>query len=138
MANEREVAKRLELSAEGAFIARFGADEFALIVSDDERMTSSEIVAGRILAMMGTEIAVAGQRLSIGATIGVAHASRDMLFKQVVHSGRVRSRPLRWLLWRSDEAWLYVPALAEAAEISNIADRRFADGCPSNHLDLEQ
>jgi diguanylate cyclase (GGDEF)-like protein/PAS domain S-box-containing protein len=68
----REVAKRLELTAEGAFIARFGGDEFALIVSDDKRMTSSEIVAGRILAMMRTEIAVAEQRLTIGATIGIA------------------------------------------------------------------
>lgn len=68
----REVAKRLELSAEGAFIARFGGDEFVLIVSDDEQMTSSEIVAGRILGMMRTEIAVAEQRLTIGATIGVA------------------------------------------------------------------
>ena len=68
----REVAKRLELSAEGAFIARFGGDEFALIVSDNDQMTSSEIVAERILAIMRTEIAVAGQRLSIGATIGVA------------------------------------------------------------------
>jgi diguanylate cyclase (GGDEF)-like protein/PAS domain S-box-containing protein len=68
----REVARRLELSAEGAFIARFGGDEFALIVADDERLGTSELAAGRILAAMRTEIAVAGQRLTIGATIGVA------------------------------------------------------------------
>ncbi|MCW3058827.1 MAG: hypothetical protein JWQ02_648, partial [Capsulimonas sp.] len=69
----REVAKRLELSAEGAFIARFGGDEFALIVADDERISASELIARRIIAMMRIEMAVAGQRLTIGATVGVAH-----------------------------------------------------------------
>ncbi|MDB5635027.1 MAG: diguanylate cyclase [Tardiphaga sp.] len=68
----REVAKRLNLGGEGAFIARFGGDEFALIVADDRKGTSSDFVAGQILNMMRAEIRVGEHRLKVGATIGIA------------------------------------------------------------------
>ena len=68
----REVAKRMTLCAEGAFIARFGGDEFAMILPDDEGLSCANLVAHRLLSSMNDELAVAGHRLKVGVTIGVA------------------------------------------------------------------
>ncbi len=66
------VAKQMMLCAEGAFIARFGGDEFAMILPDDEGLSCAELVAGRLLDSMSAELPIAGQRLKVGMTIGVA------------------------------------------------------------------
>jgi diguanylate cyclase (GGDEF)-like protein/PAS domain S-box-containing protein len=68
----QEVAKRLTLCAEGAFIARFGGDEFAMILPDDEALSYANLVTQRLLSAMDAELAIAGHRLKIGVTIGVA------------------------------------------------------------------
>ncbi len=68
----QEVAKRMTLCAEGAFIARFGGDEFAMILPDEEGLSSANLVASRVLNAMSAELPVAGHRLKVGVTIGVA------------------------------------------------------------------
>ena len=68
----QEVAKRMTLCAEGAFIARFGGDEFAMILPDDEALSYANQVASRVLNTMSAELSVAGHRLKVGVTIGVA------------------------------------------------------------------
>jgi diguanylate cyclase (GGDEF)-like protein/PAS domain S-box-containing protein len=68
----KEVARRMTLCAEGAFIARFGGDEFAMILPDDEGLSYANLVAHRLLSSMNSELSVAGHRLKIGMTIGLA------------------------------------------------------------------
>ncbi len=68
----QEFAKRMTLCAEGAFIARFGGDEFAMILPDDETLSCANLVAHRLLSIMNDELPIAGHRLSVGVTIGIA------------------------------------------------------------------
>jgi diguanylate cyclase (GGDEF)-like protein/PAS domain S-box-containing protein len=68
----KEVARRITLCAEGAFIARFGGDEFAMILPDDDELSCANLVAHRLLSSMNSELSIAGHRLKIGMTIGVA------------------------------------------------------------------
>jgi diguanylate cyclase (GGDEF)-like protein/PAS domain S-box-containing protein len=68
----QEFSKRMTLCAEGAFIARFGGDEFAMILPDDEALSCANLAAHRLLSTMNAELPIAGHRLNIGVTIGVA------------------------------------------------------------------
>jgi diguanylate cyclase (GGDEF)-like protein/PAS domain S-box-containing protein len=68
----QEFSKRMTLCAEGAFIARFGGDEFAMILPDDEALSCANLVAHRLLSTMNTELPIAGHRLNVGVTIGIA------------------------------------------------------------------
>jgi diguanylate cyclase (GGDEF)-like protein/PAS domain S-box-containing protein len=68
----QEIAKKMTLCAEGAFIARFGGDEFAMILPDDEGLSCANLVAHRLLSTMNAELPIAGHRLKVGITIGVA------------------------------------------------------------------
>lgn len=60
----REVAKRLQRAAGGAFLARVGGDEFTLI--------SGEALAQRLIAALAEDIVIEGHRLRIRLSIGVA------------------------------------------------------------------
>jgi diguanylate cyclase (GGDEF)-like protein/PAS domain S-box-containing protein len=68
----REVAKRLAAAAEGAFLARLGADEFALISSDGMQPVAAAALAQRVQSAMAEELDVAGFRLRAELSIGVA------------------------------------------------------------------
>jgi diguanylate cyclase (GGDEF)-like protein len=68
----REVAQRLQGAADGAFIARLGGDEFNLILADSEQPAAAELLAERLQAALADEIAIDGQRLRTGITIGIA------------------------------------------------------------------
>ena len=66
-----EIGRRLQVAAEGAFLARIGGDEFTLIV-DGPQPDAAEALAERLMAAVREEIEVEGQEFSIGSTIGVA------------------------------------------------------------------
>ena len=68
----RGVARRLQAAAEGAFIARIGGDEFALILSDGAQPAAAKAFAERLLAAFLDYIEVEGQQLKVGITIGAA------------------------------------------------------------------
>jgi diguanylate cyclase (GGDEF)-like protein/PAS domain S-box-containing protein len=68
----REVSRRLADGAEGAFLARFGGDEFAVIMAEGEQPATSEILAERLLASVGEELDIEGHRLRAALSIGVA------------------------------------------------------------------
>ncbi len=68
----REVARRLQAAAEGAFLARIGGDEFMLIVSGDKQPDAASAVAERVLRALAGEIDVEDRVLTVGATIGGA------------------------------------------------------------------
>ena len=68
----REVARRLQAAAEGAFLARIGGDEFMLIVSGGKQPDAASAVAERLLRGLAGEFEVEDRRVSVGATIGGA------------------------------------------------------------------
>ncbi|MEX0591607.1 MAG: EAL domain-containing protein [Xanthobacteraceae bacterium] len=67
-----ELTRRLQVAANGAFLARLGGDEFALIAADGAQPATAVSLAERLLAIVGNEMDVSGQRLRAGFSIGVA------------------------------------------------------------------
>ncbi len=65
-----EVSRRLMNAAEGAFVARVGGDEFAMIV--DGGMQLAIELAERVLETFDEEVIVESRRIMTGATIGAA------------------------------------------------------------------
>jgi diguanylate cyclase (GGDEF)-like protein/PAS domain S-box-containing protein len=68
----REVAKRLSAAAEDAFLARLGADEFALISSDGAQPSTAAALARRVQTAMAHELAVETDHIRVELSIGVA------------------------------------------------------------------
>ncbi len=79
----REVAVRLVASIRpGDTAARFGGDEFAILLEDVDGQEGAEQVALRILRALRAPLAVAGRDVFISASIGIAMeatTARDMI-----------------------------------------------------------
>jgi diguanylate cyclase (GGDEF)-like protein len=71
----RAVAERLSACTRAAdTAARFGGDEFAVLLEDDGHGVQPDAVAERIIAAMRRPFDVEGKEVFIGATVGIAHA----------------------------------------------------------------
>lgn len=69
----REMARRLDVAAQGAFIARLGGDEFIVISANGPQPATAEALAERLLDVCAEEIDVGGGKmLRVGLTMGVA------------------------------------------------------------------
>jgi diguanylate cyclase (GGDEF)-like protein/PAS domain S-box-containing protein len=68
----REISRRLQAAARGAFLARLGGDEFTVIATDGPQPSSAEALADCLLESVAGDIELGGQQLRIGLTIGVA------------------------------------------------------------------
>jgi diguanylate cyclase (GGDEF)-like protein/PAS domain S-box-containing protein len=68
----RQVAARLSAVAEGAFLARFGGDEFTLLVGEEGDFASSRAMAAKLLAAMQDDLVVDGHNVSVRLTLGIA------------------------------------------------------------------
>jgi diguanylate cyclase (GGDEF)-like protein/PAS domain S-box-containing protein len=68
----RDVAKELAAAAEGAFLARLGADEFAFICSEGAQPAAAAALAQRVQAALAPELDVEGYRRRAELSIGVA------------------------------------------------------------------
>lgn len=69
----REAASRLELSIrETDTAARFGGDEFVLILTDLNKLDDAPPVAKKVLEMLSQPVDLNGNAASIGASIGIA------------------------------------------------------------------
>jgi len=66
----REVSRRLQEAAAGAFLARLGGDEFTLIAAGGP--SAAENLAERLLASVSEDLDIEGHRLRIGLSLGVA------------------------------------------------------------------
>lgn len=73
----REVARRMETACQGAFLARVGGDEFAVITPTATQPAAAEALAARIIAAFDSEINVEGHSLQVGLTIGVGIFPQD-------------------------------------------------------------
>jgi diguanylate cyclase (GGDEF)-like protein/PAS domain S-box-containing protein len=67
----REVARRLEAVAGGAFLARLGGDEFSFIAAGQQPSTA-EALTERLQQALSNDLKIEGHDLTIGASIGVA------------------------------------------------------------------
>ena len=68
----RETAKKLATAAEGAFLARLGADEFALISSEGAQPAAAAALAQRIQSALADELQIEDYRRRADLSIGVA------------------------------------------------------------------
>ena len=68
----REVARRLQVAAGGAFTARLGGDEFMLVVANGAQPATASALADRLLATFRDDFEVEGHQLKLGMSIGVA------------------------------------------------------------------
>ncbi|HKS61673.1 MAG TPA: EAL domain-containing protein [Xanthobacteraceae bacterium] len=67
-----EIGRRLREAAGSAFLARFGGDEFALIVADGAQPATAEAIAERLSQAMAADIAAGEESLHVGLSIGIA------------------------------------------------------------------
>ncbi len=72
----QEVARRLQDAAKGAFIARVGGDEFA-IVAEGEQPSGAEALTESLHAAIADHIDIQGHQLQVALSIGVAIYPND-------------------------------------------------------------
>ncbi len=72
-----EVASRLEIACQGAFIGRLGGDEFAIITPTGPQPATAETLAKRLSGALDTDIDIDGHALRAGLTIGIAIFPQD-------------------------------------------------------------
>ncbi len=73
----REASCRLQIAAQGAFLARIGGDELIAIVEQEPLPASAELLATRLQQALGDEIEVDGHLLELGLSIGISLYPRD-------------------------------------------------------------
>lgn len=73
----REVSIRLASACQGAFLARIGGDEFAVITPTGPQPGTAEALAERLVDAIDTDIAIDGHSLRVGLTVGVALFPHD-------------------------------------------------------------
>ena len=67
----RAVAERLSATLQGAFLARTGGDEFAVIVTESPAPTQAARLAERMLAAVADDFEIERHRLRMGLSVGI-------------------------------------------------------------------
>jgi diguanylate cyclase (GGDEF)-like protein len=73
----REVSNRLLTAAKGGFVARFGGDEFTIIVEGLEQSSVAASLAESVLSTGADKLEIEGQSVAIGLSVGVAIYPQD-------------------------------------------------------------
>jgi diguanylate cyclase (GGDEF)-like protein/PAS domain S-box-containing protein len=68
----RAVAERMGAAVEGAFLARTGGDEFAVLVTESPAPTQAARLAERLLAAVADAFQIDSHQLKVGLSVGVA------------------------------------------------------------------
>jgi diguanylate cyclase (GGDEF)-like protein/PAS domain S-box-containing protein len=67
----RDVARRIEAACQGAFLARIGGDEFAVITPTGAQPEMAVALTERLCAALNSDVDIDGHSLRVGLTIGV-------------------------------------------------------------------
>jgi diguanylate cyclase (GGDEF)-like protein/PAS domain S-box-containing protein len=67
-----EVAQRLSVACDGAFLARMGGDEFTIISPEGPQPATAEALARRLVEVIEGDIEIAGHPLRASLTVGIA------------------------------------------------------------------
>jgi diguanylate cyclase (GGDEF)-like protein/PAS domain S-box-containing protein len=81
-----EVARRLQTAAEGAFLARIGGDEFAIVTVNGTGPAAAAQIADRLRCALAEGFEIRGQSLHLGLSIGIASCPTDGLDEQTLMS----------------------------------------------------
>jgi diguanylate cyclase (GGDEF)-like protein/PAS domain S-box-containing protein len=73
----RELARRMEEAAQGAFLARIGGDEFAVVTPTGPQPSAAETLAERLAEALDVDIEVGGLPMRVGLTVGIAVFPQD-------------------------------------------------------------
>jgi diguanylate cyclase (GGDEF)-like protein/PAS domain S-box-containing protein len=65
-------ARRLQANAQGAFLARFGGDEFMLLANEGSQPVATAALANCLVAALADDFDIGGQKLRVGLSVGVA------------------------------------------------------------------
>jgi diguanylate cyclase (GGDEF)-like protein/PAS domain S-box-containing protein len=68
----REAARRLQIAAEGAYLARIGGDEFIAVLTSDTPDAAAKAAGDRMLAAFKDNFEIDGHQLQVGLSIGAA------------------------------------------------------------------
>ena len=68
----RQISRRLQAAAGGAFVARLGGDEFTVISTDGEQPAAAEALAEKIRAAIATEFDIDSHQVRTGNSIGIS------------------------------------------------------------------
>ncbi len=72
------VSERIRGCVRGGTVARFGGDEFAVLLEDVDDPADAAAVGERIVAEIQRSFTICGRRVHVGATVGVAYADPDL------------------------------------------------------------
>jgi diguanylate cyclase (GGDEF)-like protein/PAS domain S-box-containing protein len=67
-----EASRRLQAAAGQAFLARFGGDEFMLLVTEGAQPAAATEIADRLVAAFIKDFDIGAQKLRVGLSVGVA------------------------------------------------------------------
>ena len=74
----RLAAERLQVAVRaGDVVARFGGDEFAVLLNPSSNIEEPSQIAKRILELLQKTYMIEGQLVNVGASIGIAQSPRD-------------------------------------------------------------
>jgi diguanylate cyclase (GGDEF)-like protein len=72
-----DIVERLAPDAPGLHFARLGGDEFTITLPDIKDSTTASLIAERALAVLGLPFEIAGQAITVTASIGIAVFPED-------------------------------------------------------------
>ena len=70
-------------------VARFGGDEFALLLDESGTAGELEVLAGRLQVQIGQVFVWMGQEARVGASIGIARAEHHETAEQLLHAADI-------------------------------------------------
>jgi diguanylate cyclase (GGDEF)-like protein len=73
----REVARRFNDVAQGAFVGRIGGDEFAIVTAVGTQPAVAEVLSSRLAEVFASDIEIDGRSLQVGLTIGISIFPQD-------------------------------------------------------------
>jgi diguanylate cyclase (GGDEF)-like protein/PAS domain S-box-containing protein len=140
----REVSKRLQEAAQGAYVARVGGDEFIGITDEMPLPASAELLATRMRAEFERPIEVDGHALEIDLCVGAALyprdadnavallANADAALYRAKHEGR---GAIRLFTSAMDQQLRERRALEHDLRVAVERDELFLEYQPQQHMD---